>query len=132
MRISRNSPQQGAGHHRATKGLGKKRKPGSPKNARKEFMDERRRLERQPIRGSIKFTVVREGMQSDSMPSETLQAEVVDVSETGLGLRIETSLEPGQVIKFVNTDLEWQLPESGVVVWTTESPDGYRAGIKFN
>lgn len=61
------------------------------------------------------------------------KAAVLDLSETGMGLATDSPLETGQFVKFVKKQkkIANQLPESGIVMWTLESSDGFRAGVKF-
>lgn len=61
------------------------------------------------------------------------KAEVLDLSASGMGLATDAPLETGQFVKFVKKQkkIADQLPESGIVMWTLESSDGFRAGVKF-
>jgi len=95
-------------------------------------MKENRRHERRPAQGKIRFAILRDDLILNGSASvQELIAEIVDLSLGGFGLLTETILEPGQKITLLDKNFGWELPDTGVVVWTTESLEGCRAGIKF-
>lgn len=95
-------------------------------------MEDRRRHERQPSQESVKIEIVG-GEGFSQFPSvDAFEVLITDISETGLGLHSEISLEPGQVVKLVEKRAEWNFSsDTGVVMWTVEASDGVKAGVKF-
>lgn len=93
-------------------------------------MEERRQHKRRAAKAIIKFAVIRNEL-SGILSSDTAEAEVFDISETGFGLLTQDSLKPGHLIKVMEKDSNLQLSDTGVVMWTTESAEGFKAGIKF-
>lgn len=71
-------------------------------------------------------------IKNELAPS-SLKANVMDFSENGIGLLTDAPLETGQFVKFIKKQkhLEGELPKEGVVMWTLESSEGYKAGVKF-
>jgi len=59
------------------------------------------------------------------------EAEVVDISETGMGLHTSYPLKIGRKIIF-SKNRNWRLPKDATVIWSVKQQDGYRAGIKFD
>lgn len=94
-------------------------------------MAEKRSKKRQPKEETIKFHIVGDEASWSNLPSTEIEASLVDVSETGLGISLQTPLKPGKLIKFLDKKNNRNLPDMGVVMWTTESTDGVRAGIKL-
>lgn len=93
-------------------------------------VEKRRKRRRSTLNSS--YPVVRFIVLGEPVSSLEVQAAVTDISDLGAGLFTEKSyLEPGQIIKFTNKDNKDELPDSGVVMWTAEFQDGYRAGIMF-
>lgn len=70
-------------------------------------------------------------VQNDMASAKEVKGGVTDISISGLGLHTQETLEPGQYIKFINKENKHDFPEVGVVMWTAESKDGYKAGVKF-
>lgn len=82
---------------------------------------ELRHSERRPLAGTIDFSI--------SLINLTHKGEIVDLSDTGLGIRTAYPLEPGHVLAFFSGIEQ----KAGVVKWSKQI-DGngiYRAGIKF-
>lgn len=95
-------------------------------------MKEKREHDRKPARGKIRFAILRDDLiLNESAPAQEVAAEIVDLSQGGFGLLTTTILEPGQKITLLDKDFGWELPDTGVVVWTTESSEGCRAGVRF-
>lgn len=95
-------------------------------------MTERRRHPRQRNKGNPAFPVIWFEVEGEFASLKPEKADVVDISQSGIGLSTQIRLEPGQVLKFNKAKkLEGMLPESGRVVWTSEAPDGFKAGVIF-
>ena len=91
---------------------------------------EKRRHKRKSTRNSS-YPVVWFVIKSDITTAGEVKASVMDISESGVGLFTDIALAPGQTIKFTNKESRQDLPEKGVVMWTTESKEGYKAGVMF-
>jgi hypothetical protein len=91
---------------------------------------EKRSHERKSTHNSS-YPVVWFVVKSDITASGEVKASVTDISESGVGLFTDVALAPGQMIKFTNKESRKDLPEVGVVMWTTESKEGYKAGVMF-
>lgn len=95
-------------------------------------MLEKRIHERKAATGTIRLALVREDLVlQGNRDADVVLAEIVDLSVGGFGLLTDASLEPGQRVRVLDKEKGWELPENGIVVWTTESPEGCRAGVKF-
>lgn len=95
-------------------------------------MMEKRIHERKAASGRIRLALVRDDLVlKGKKDADVVLAEIVDLSVGGFGLLTDVSLEPGQRVKVLDRDMGWELPENGIIVWTTESPEGCRAGVKF-
>ena len=92
---------------------------------------DKRRHERKSTRNSS-YPVVWFVVKSDITSSDEVKASVTEISESGAGLFTEIALAPGQMIEFINKESRKELPEVGVVMWTTESKEGYKAGVMFS
>lgn len=91
---------------------------------------EKRRHQRKMTHNST-FPIVWFVVHEDMSTSAEMQAAVTDISASGVGLHTEVALEPGQKIKFTKKETIDMLAEAGTVMWTTESRDGYKAGVMF-
>lgn len=94
-------------------------------------MAEKRSNKRQPKKEDIRFHIIGDEASGNNLPSPEIPAKLTDISETGMGLSLQTPLKPGQFIKFLGRKSDGNLPDMGVVMWTTESAEGVRAGIKL-
>lgn len=56
-----------------------------------------------------------------------LKGDTLDISSTGIGIKIDSSLEPGSMLNF-ETGVK---NKKGIVKWCKEIDDSYRAGIEF-
>lgn len=93
---------------------------------------EKRIHERKPATGTIRLSLLREDLALKGKGDvDVVLVEIVDLSVGGFGLLTDVSLEPGQRVRVLDKDRGWELPENGIIVWTTESPEGCRAGVKF-
>ena len=68
--------------------------------------------------------------QGDFTSVDSKKAEVIDISETGMGLFVDNPLSVGQKIFFTKQN-NWQLPDSANVIWSLKQENGFRAGIHF-
>jgi hypothetical protein len=92
-------------------------------------MKEKRRNQRQKSSEAavIRFEVVD---QLSSGPAAK-KGVITDSGPSGMGLLTEELLELGQVLKFTGRRSGQELGERAQVIWTAESQDGFRVGVKF-
>lgn len=71
-------------------------------------------------------------VKNELAPS-AIKADVMNISQNGIGLSTDVPLETGQFVKFTKKQKKFdcEFPPEGVVMWTLESSDGFRAGVKF-
>jgi len=60
-----------------------------------------------------------------------VEAQVIDISPTGMGVSTTVALKQKQEILFPKNQENWQLPEKGLVVWSFKQGNNFRAGIEF-
>jgi len=60
-------------------------------------------------------------------PQSELRGTIIDMSASGIGLLTDCTLKPGNLLKFNHSDL----PQLGVVMWTVNTGDKFRVGIRF-
>ncbi len=60
------------------------------------------------------------------------EIQILDINNSGVSITSKTILTIGQAIHFSEDQKGWDLPESGVVMWTYNDNDEFKAGIKFN
>jgi CheY-like chemotaxis protein len=84
-----------------------------------------RRFQRRPARESVNFLL--EPEKSEGGIIANLRAETINISDGGVCLMIDHSLEPGQVINFT----EGVAREKGVVRWSSPAEEAYRVGVEF-
>ena len=77
------------------------------------------------------FPTIAIEIHDESLPTNQFEISVLDINASGMGITCEIPLNVGQQVVFTNDQLEWDLPEQGVVMWTFKANDGFRAGIKF-
>ena len=95
-------------------------------------MQEKRSHKRQPRKGRQEQVTIRFEVQEEFSGGHSRRTAVVtDVSQSGVGLCTEEPLELGQRLKFLNTKEHADFSENGQVIWTAESQDGFRIGVKF-
>lgn len=92
---------------------------------------EKRRHKRKSTRNAS-YSFVSFVIENDIATSNEVKAAVTDISENGVGLLTDRALAPGQKIKFTRKEHQKDLPEMGVVMWTTESKEGHKVGIMFS
>jgi DNA-binding response OmpR family regulator len=80
-------------------------------------------------RSERKFTAKAITFSKDTVIKERLSAEVLDISDTGMGMLTTSSLAPGHVITFSTIKEQ----AAGVVRWSmiVDQSDLYRVGIQF-
>lgn len=86
-----------------------------------------RRIPRRPLKKSVSYTVI--VLELGKPVSLTLKGDIIDISDTGVGMRTHYPLEPGHFLMF---DSEAEL-KSGVVKWISTPDDSYmyRVGVEF-
>jgi len=70
-------------------------------------------------------------IKDDSGSTETHELSVIDINDSGMGVTCDFPLKVGHQIKFLEKEMEWNLPTFGVVMWTFKENKGFKAGIKF-
>ena len=97
---------------------------GHTNNNRHIYKENRRQLARRPCERTIYCSLcvfhIWELVSS-------LEVYPTDISDGGIGIKVCHPLNPGNVLRFHNR-LE---NKSGIVKWTMEGGENYRAGIKF-
>jgi CheY-like chemotaxis protein len=96
----------------------------------KWLTNDKRRCQRRFTAKAITFsTDTLSGMNGKAVESERLSAEVLDISDTGIGMLTKSPLAPGHVITFSNIKEQ----AAGVVRWSmiVDQSDLYRVGIQF-
>ena len=92
---------------------------------------ERRGEKRKKNKGNPRFPAIWLEVIDDLGLPAPVKADVIDVSEQGLGLSIEKPLNPGQAVRFIKKEPAHH-PDNGIVMWTSESTDGFRVGVLFS
>jgi DNA-binding response OmpR family regulator len=97
------------------------------KKEQEPFSADRRIPRRSPLRKSVSYTVI--VLELGKPVSLTLKGDIIDISDTGVGMRTHYPLEPGHFLMF-DSGMEQR---SGVVKWTSTLEDSYmyRVGIEF-
>ncbi len=91
------------------------------------MMDDKRQHERRTTMQSTTCSLV----SSDGGQEETcFMASILDISDSGIGIRTDYLLKPGHLLKFSDGP---PARDTGVVRWSTSAgtEDSYRAGIQF-
>ncbi|MEW6428099.1 MAG: PilZ domain-containing protein [Thermodesulfobacteriota bacterium] len=91
---------------------------------------EKRRTQRRISKFKSLYPVVLFEDPSEIANVNAKQAEVLDISETGMGIHTSFPLKVGNTIRFTK-NRNWKLPKAAVVVWSMKENDGYRTGISF-
>jgi c-di-GMP-binding flagellar brake protein YcgR len=91
---------------------------------------EKRAHKRKSTRAA-KHSVVSIVVENDISTTKEMKVTITDISKSGAGLLMDRALTPGQKIIFTNTKNRKDLPEKGVIMWTTESEEGHKAGVMF-
>lgn len=60
----------------------------------------------------------------------SMEVTLLDISETGMGIRAGEELVLGQMVNIV-ANAHGRTPKKAVVMWSCKGRDGYRAGLKF-
>lgn len=89
-------------------------------------MEEKREFERRAVMQSIQYSVT--VLDFRDLRRVSLNGEVVDISDSGMGIKTDFPLEPGHVLRF-NSGIGHK---AGIVKWSmVVNNNGYRVGIKF-
>lgn len=68
----------------------------------------------------------------EKTPADTIyEISILNVNTTGMGIISSVPLTVGQSLFIADKQQDWTLPKHGVVMWTFQNQDGFRAGIKF-
>lgn len=86
-----------------------------------------RQLERRPFVKIVDYSV--SVLEFTELRSLKLKADIIDISDLGLGLRTTYPLEPGHVLRF-NSGIGHR---TGVIRWSMKDchDETYRAGLSF-
>ena len=88
------------------------------------FAEEKRQNERKTHDANLEFSI-------EGEPIKTFRPGMsIDMSESGIGIIADCSLEPGQVIIFKSKE-DPPVLKIAVVQWTMKSGEKYRAGLMF-
>ncbi len=71
-------------------------------------------------------------IEDNILPSCKVQAKITDYCEDGMGLCTQANLKPGKRIRFVSKQRNSNIPDEGIIMWTTISQEGCKAGVKFS
>ncbi len=90
-------------------------------------MGEKRGVERKPFEKKISYMV--SVLELRELKNLSLMADIMDISDSGLGMHTDYPLEPGHVLRFDNGIGR----RIGVVRWSVKNGDNktYRAGVSF-
>ncbi len=89
----------------------------------------RRKSPRRRTKAFIRFRVT--DLSSGTPLMVERKAEVIDLSDDGLGILTDYPLQKGHIITITDKDHLMGLPDYGVVQWSEEEDDLYRAGIIY-
>ncbi len=90
--------------------------------------NEKRRHQRVPYQSLINFTVL--SMHESEFRRIQFDGTIMDVSEDGIGIVTDFSLQPGQVVQWDDRHKRNRL-HIGIVKWSQKQGDLYRAGVMF-
>lgn len=77
------------------------------------------------------YPTIMVGLTDNPAADSTHEILVLDINTTGMGIACSIPLGVGQYVYFHDDQPEWDLPKHGIVMWTFQDNDGFRAGIKF-
>ena len=80
---------------------------------------------------SENYPVILIEIDDDAQPGTRHQMSVMDINDSGMGVTCDYPLKVGQLITFIEDQLDWEVPSHGVVMWTFKAAAGFQAGIKF-
>lgn len=86
---------------------------------------ERRQSERKPLKETINYSL--NVFEPVRLMGLNLRGDIIDISDSGIGIRTYYLLEPGHLIIFTS-GIEYR---AGVVKWRKVTDDRYLAGIEF-
>ena len=70
-------------------------------------------------------------LEENPSPDTVYEISVRDINTAGMGITSAVPLAVGQYVFFEDKQPEWDLPAHGIVMWTFQDTNGFRAGIKF-
>jgi hypothetical protein len=91
---------------------------------------EKRASKRLPNNIPILFTVSHADKAGHDV-HERQNANIIDISSTGMGIFTTSHITTGQFVTFVKNQPNWELPPKGLVVWSLKHGTGFRAGLEF-
>lgn len=65
-----------------------------------------------------------------NLSMDSIDAMILNVSETGMGIATRNELLLGQMVD-VSSKINAEIPDMAVVMWAKKEEDEYRAGLKF-
>ncbi len=89
---------------------------------------EKRKHPREPYSADFEFTVL--FMDEDDFKRVKSQGKIVDVSQSGIGIRTGFPLEPGHVLQWNDMHSKGKL-HMALVKWAQNSDNHWRAGLMF-
>jgi len=93
--------------------------------------EERQNLQ-QDAQDGEQFPTITVVIGEEDNPENHHQISVLDINDSGMGITCDHPLKVGQTIKFIENQLDWEVPERGTVMWTFKADDNFQAGIKFS
>lgn len=85
---------------------------------------EKRAAKREPVSGAVEYSIQGEVIKTFR------GGQSIDMSESGMGIVSDCSLEPGQVIIFKDKDNP-PVIKIAIVQWSMKVGDIFRAGLRF-
>lgn len=67
----------------------------------------------------------------ENTPDTMYEVSVLNINATGMGITSSVPLSVGQSLFIDDKQQEWHLSKHGIVMWTFQNQEGFRAGIKF-
>jgi len=89
-----------------------------------ESCHEKRLLKREPYERNFRYSLF---LVTTADLLLHLKGDTLDISGTGIGIKIDSPLEPGSMLDFESGFKN----KKGIVKWCKEIDDSYRAGIEF-
>ena len=68
---------------------------------------------------------------SEGEASAPIDATIIDISATGMGILTTFHITTGKYVYFVKNQPNWKLPPKGRAVWCLKHNDGFRVGLEF-
>ncbi|MBI4685664.1 MAG: PilZ domain-containing protein [Nitrospirae bacterium] len=94
----------------------------------KNTSDDKRTQKRDPLKEHVEFSILGVVVgHKEFLDGPKITGSMVDISKTGIGLTTDTPLQIGNLVKFSKSNPN----KLGVVMWTLNAGDAYRAGVRF-